>query len=47
MFKGVHGALVTMPHKVTTTVIPAYLEFFCYGTAMPDELRAVSRIKYA
>jgi shikimate dehydrogenase len=26
--------------------IPAYLEFFGYGTATPDELRAVSRISY-
>ncbi len=27
-------------------MIPAYLEFFGFGTATPDELRAVSRIKY-
>jgi shikimate dehydrogenase len=26
--------------------IPAYLEFFGYGTATPDELRATSRISY-
>ena len=26
--------------------IPAYLEFFGYGTATPDELRAVARISY-
>ena len=26
--------------------IPAYLEFFGYGTATPDELRAISRISY-
>jgi shikimate dehydrogenase len=26
--------------------IPAYLEFFGYGTATPDELRAVSQISY-
>ena len=26
--------------------IPAYLEYFGYGTATPDELRAVSRISY-
>jgi shikimate dehydrogenase len=26
--------------------IPAYLEFFGFGTASPDELRAVSTIKY-
>ena len=27
-------------------MIPAYLEFFGYGTATADELRAVARIKY-
>jgi shikimate dehydrogenase len=27
-------------------MIPAYLEFFGYGTATPDELRAVAKIKY-
>jgi len=27
-------------------MIPAYLEFFGFGTATPDELRAVSRIEY-
>jgi shikimate dehydrogenase len=26
--------------------IPAYLEFFGYGSATPDELRAVSKILY-
>jgi shikimate dehydrogenase len=26
--------------------IPAYLEFFGYGTATPDELRALAKIKY-
>ena len=26
--------------------IPAYLEFFGYGNATPDELRAVARISY-
>jgi shikimate dehydrogenase len=26
--------------------IPAYLEFFGYGTAAPDELRAVAQISY-
>ena len=25
-------------------MIPAYLEFFGFGTATPEELRAVSRI---
>jgi shikimate dehydrogenase len=27
-------------------MIPAYLEFFGFGTATPEELRAVSQIKY-
>lgn len=27
-------------------MIPAYLEFFGFGTATPDELRAVSRVAY-
>lgn len=27
-------------------MIPAYLEFFGYGTATPDELRAVAQIRY-
>ena len=26
-------------------MIPAYLEFFGYGTPTPDELRAVSQVK--
>jgi shikimate dehydrogenase len=28
-------------------MIPAYLEFFGNGAASPDELRAVSQIKYS
>ena len=27
-------------------MIPAYLEFFGFGTATPDELRAVARVAY-
>jgi shikimate dehydrogenase len=27
-------------------MIPAYLEFFGYGTATPDELRATARVAY-
>jgi shikimate dehydrogenase len=27
-------------------MIPAYLEFFGLGTATPEQLRAVSQIKY-
>jgi shikimate dehydrogenase len=26
--------------------IPAYLEFFGFGTATPEELRSVAKIKY-
>jgi len=70
----IRGALVTMPHKVTTISlvdeitpflraaqdkgcpiqvgkdmlfeqIPAYLEFFGFGTATPEELRAVAKVE--
>ena len=27
-------------------MIPAYLEFFGFGTATPDELRAVAKVAY-
>jgi shikimate dehydrogenase len=27
-------------------MIPAYLEFFGFGTTTPDELRSVAKIKY-
>jgi shikimate dehydrogenase len=27
-------------------MIPAYLEFFGFGTATPDELRAVAKLAY-
>jgi shikimate dehydrogenase len=27
-------------------MIPAYLEFFGFGTATPEQLRAVAQIKY-
>jgi shikimate dehydrogenase len=27
-------------------MIPAYLKFFGYGVASPDELRAVAKIRY-
>jgi shikimate dehydrogenase len=27
-------------------MIPAYLEFFGFGTATPDELRAVAKVSY-
>ena len=39
-----------LPLRVGTDMlfemIPAYLEFFGFGTATPDELRAVARIAY-
>jgi hypothetical protein len=31
---------------MTTASIPAYLEFFGFGTTTPDELLAVAKIKY-
>jgi shikimate dehydrogenase len=38
------------PHQVGTDMlfemIPAYLEFFGFGSATPDELRAVARVSY-
>ena len=38
------------PYQVATDMlfeqIPAYLEFFGYGTATPNELRAVSQLSY-
>jgi shikimate dehydrogenase len=38
------------PYQVGTDMlfemIPAYLEFFGFGTATPDELRAVARVSY-
>jgi shikimate dehydrogenase len=27
-------------------MIPAYLEFFGFGTATPDELRAIAKVSY-
>ena len=41
---------VTIKDRVGTDMlfeqIPAYLEFFGFGTTTPEELRAVSTIKY-
>ena len=41
------GCAVQVGTDMLFEMIPAYLEFFGYGTATPDELRAVSQIKYA
>jgi hypothetical protein len=48
----IRGALVTMPHEVSVSAvallvfeqIPLYLEFFGFGKATPDELRAVAML---
>jgi len=41
------GCTVQVGSDMLFEMIPAYLEFFGYGTATPDELRAVSQIKYS
>ncbi|SAK71631.1 shikimate dehydrogenase [Caballeronia hypogeia] len=41
------GCAVQVGTDMLFEMIPAYLEFFGYGTATADELRAVARIKYA
>ena len=41
------GCTVQVGSDMLIEMIPAYLEFFGYGTATPDELRAVSQIKYS
>ncbi|MEP6873642.1 MAG: ThiF family adenylyltransferase [Burkholderiales bacterium] len=40
------GCVVQVGTDMLFEMIPAYLEFFGFGTATPDELRAVSQIKY-
>ena len=40
------GCMVQVGTDMLFEMIPAYLEFFGFGTATPDELRAVSQIKY-
>ncbi len=40
------GCVVQVGTDMLFEMIPAYLEFFGYGTATPDELRAVSTIRY-
>jgi shikimate dehydrogenase len=41
------GCAVQVGTDMLFEMIPAYLQFFGYGTATPDELRAVSRIRYS
>lgn len=40
------GCRTQMGTDMLFEMIPAYLEFFGFGTATPDELRAVSKIRY-
>ena len=41
------GCPVQVGTDMLFEMIPAYLEFFGFGTTTPEELRAVSQIKYA
>jgi shikimate dehydrogenase len=40
------GCRIQVGTDMLFEMIPAYLEFFGFGTATPDELRAVARIAY-
>ena len=40
------GCVVQVGTDMLFEMIPAYLEFFGFGTATPDELRAVSTLRY-
>lgn len=40
------GCVVQVGTDMLFEMIPAYLEFFGFGTATPEQLRAVSQIKY-
>jgi shikimate dehydrogenase len=40
------GCQVQVGTDMLFEMIPAYLEFFGFGTASPDELRAVAQLKY-
>ncbi|MEX8518503.1 MAG: shikimate dehydrogenase [Leptothrix sp. (in: b-proteobacteria)] len=40
------GCPIQLGTDMLFEMIPAYLEFFGFGTASPDELRAVSQIRY-
>jgi shikimate dehydrogenase len=41
-----HGCACQIGTDMLFEMIPAYLEFFGFDTATPDELRAVARIAY-
>jgi shikimate dehydrogenase len=40
------GCAIQVGTHMLFEMIPAYLEFFGFGTATPDELRAISQIRY-
>ena len=40
------GCEVQLGSDMLFEMIPAYLEFFGYASATPDELRAVAKIRY-
>jgi shikimate dehydrogenase len=40
------GCDVQLGSDMLFEMIPAYLEFFGYGSATPDELRAVAKMRY-
>jgi len=40
------GCAVQVGADMLFEMIPAYLEFFGFGTALPDELRAVAQLRY-
>jgi shikimate dehydrogenase len=40
------GCRIQVGTEMLFEMIPAYLEFFGFGTTTPDELRAVSRVAY-
>jgi shikimate dehydrogenase len=40
------GCMVQVGTDMLFEMIPAYLEFFGYGTTTPEELRQVARIEY-
>ena len=40
------GCAVQVGTDMLFEMIPAYLEFFGFGTATPEQLRAVAQIKY-
>jgi shikimate dehydrogenase len=40
------GYPVQVGTDMLSEMIPAYLEFFGFGTATPDELRSVAEIQY-